>query len=119
MKYETSTENMRDVFRTGIYKVGVPVVLPLISAILMLVFPGCGELGVRDSDQRVPETAMQKEVAGLVKIYRQCLQKYEEYPEKAKEHCGVYKDAIQELAPEHKRSIVAELMERLRGAHTQ
>ena len=36
----------------------------------------------------------------LVKIYRLCLQKYEENAEKAKEHCATYKEAIREIAPE-------------------
>ena len=107
-----------DVFRTRLRGVGLRFILSLMPVILMLALPGCGELWPRDSDKRVPETEMQKEVAGLVKIYRQCLQKYEDYPEKSKERCGVYKDAIQELAPEHKRSILAELMERLRHPQT-
>jgi hypothetical protein len=119
MKYGILVESMQHVFRAGLYGVRVRCVLLPMLAILMVVLPGCGELRPRDSDKRVSETEMQKEVAGLVKIYRQCLQKYEEYPEKSKEHCGVYKDAIQALAPEHKRSIVAELMERLRGEPSQ
>ena len=119
MKCEILLEPMHHGGRMVIHRLAVRWVFPLMPVILMLILPACGELWPRASDKRVPETEMQKEVAGLVKIYRQCLQKYEEYPEKSKEHCGVYKDAIQALAPEHKKSIVAELMERLRGEQSQ
>ena len=33
---------------------------------------------------------------------------------KAKENCGVYKDAIGDIAPDNQKSVVAELLDRLR-----
>ena len=99
--------------------VKVRCVLLLMLATMMLVLPACLKLWPRDSDKRVSETTLQKEVGGLVKIYRQCLQKYEGDPVRAKENCRIYKEAIQELAPEHKKSIVAELMDRLRDDETR
>ncbi|MBA3967243.1 MAG: hypothetical protein H0X47_16015 [Nitrospirales bacterium] len=60
------------------------------------------------------EKAIDGEVAEMVKLYRMCLQKNEDAPAKAKENCGLYKDAIRDLAPDNMRTIVAELMERLR-----
>ncbi len=57
---------------------------------------------------------MQKEVAEIVKMYRLCLQKYEDNPGEAKEHCGAYRDAIRDLAPDTQKSLIAELLDRLR-----
>lgn len=85
--------------------------LALLIAAFVVVLSGCLGGGKNESPQ---ETTMQKEAAELVKLYRQCLQKYEEYPEKAKERCSVYKDAIHEIAPEHHKSFVSELLDRLR-----
>ena len=83
----------------------------LIAAAFVALLSGCHSGAMNESP---PETTMQKEGAELVKLYRQCLQKYEEYPEKAKERCSVYKDAIHEIAPEHQKSFVSELLDRLR-----
>lgn len=65
--------------------------------------------------QREEEVAsLRQEVAELVKLYRLCLQKNEENPARAREHCALYRDAIRELSPEGEKSIVAELLDRLR-----
>ena len=65
--------------------------------------------------QREEETAsIRQEVAELVKLYRLCLQKNEENPAKAREHCGLYRDAIRDLSPDGQKSIVSELLDRLR-----
>lgn len=79
-----------------------------------MVLPGCLKLGSSDKVKTAPETTMQKEVGELIKIYRLCLQKYEENPVKAKENCGVYKDAIRDIVPDTQKSLVTELMDRLR-----
>lgn len=89
-------------------------VLLLMTPLVMVLLSGCLGWGTSDSTKHSPETTMQNEVAELVKIYRLCLQKYEENAEKAKEHCAIYKEAIREIAPERQKSIVAELLDRLR-----
>ncbi|MEO5955532.1 MAG: hypothetical protein ABIR36_07575 [Nitrospiraceae bacterium] len=50
----------------------------------------------------------------MAKLYRLCLQKNEDSPVKARENCGLYKDAIRDLAPDNMRTIVAEVLDRLR-----
>jgi hypothetical protein len=49
----------------------------------------------------------------LVKAYRVCLQKYEDNPTKAKESCGVYREALHDLAPPHDRRTIGEMLDRL------
>jgi hypothetical protein len=75
---------------------------------LCLSLGGC--LGHREEEQ----ASLRQEVAELVKLYRLCLQKNEENPAKAREHCALYRDAIRDLSPEGQKSIVAELLDRLR-----
>ena len=74
--------------------------------------------GGDDADTRVSknatEAAISREVTEMVKLYRICLQKNEENPVKARENCGMYKDAIRDLAPDNMRTIVAEVLDRLR-----
>ncbi|MDQ6734959.1 MAG: hypothetical protein M3Z35_12755 [Nitrospirota bacterium] len=82
--------------------------------VVAVILPGCMEFGSRDSTRHPPETTMQKEVAEIVKMYRLCLQKYEDNPGTAKEHCSAYRDAIRDLAPDTQKSLVAELLDRLR-----
>ncbi len=86
----------------------------LMTPLIMVLLSSCLGLGTSGSAPNSPDTTMQKEVAELVKIYRLCLQKYEGHAEKVKEHCTIYKEAIREIAPEHQKSIVAELLDRLR-----
>ena len=81
--------------------------------------PGCLSFGDSDnSDTRASrsaaEAAISREVTEIVKLYRVCLQKNEENPVKARENCGMYKDAIRDLAPDNMRTIVAEVLDRLR-----
>lgn len=86
-----------------------------IAAVLIAALPGCLSFDrSSDPERRISETAIQSEVAELIKLYRLCLQKYEDHPMKAKENCGVYKEAIRDLSPDHQKSIVAELLDRLR-----
>lgn len=89
-----------------------PCLALLIAAQFVVLLSGCLSWGRNEPPH---EATMEMEAAELVKIYRQCLQKYEEYPEKAKEHCSAYKDAIHEIAPEHQKSLVSELLDRLRN----
>ena len=93
----------------------------LIGAMMLIGLPGCLRLGFGggdDADTRASkntaETAISREVAEMVKLYRICLQKNEDNPVKAKENCGMYKDAIRDLAPDNMRTIVAEVMDQLR-----
>ena len=92
----------------------------LLGVVGLAGLPGCLSFGGGDnSDTRASrnaaETAISREVAELVKLYRLCLQKHEDNPVKAKENCGMSKDAIRDLAPDKMRTIVAEVMERLRS----
>lgn len=87
--------------------------------VLLAGFPGCVSFGASDdantkTSKNAAETAIYREVAEMVKLYRVCLQKYEDNPVKAREHCGMYKDAIRDLAPDNMRTIVAEVLGRLR-----
>jgi len=91
----------------------------LIGAGMLAGLPGCFSFGGgRDSDtnasRNAAETAIYREVAEMVKLYRICLQKNEDNPVKARENCGIYKDAIRDLAPDNMRTIVAEVLDRLR-----
>ena len=97
------------------------VLVLLMGAVVLSGLPGCLSLGLGggdDSDTKASknaaETAISREVAEMVKLYRVCLQKNEENPVKAKENCSMYKDAIRDLAPDNMRTIVAEVLDRLR-----
>ena len=83
-----------------------------------MILPGCISFGGDSSDTRASkiavENAIYREVAELVKLYRACLQKYEDTPVKAKENCGMYRDAIRDLAPDNMRTIVGEVLDRMR-----
>jgi hypothetical protein len=89
----------------------------LMGAVVLLALPGCLSLGSRgdsDTSKNVAETAIEREVAEMVKLYRMCLQKNEDAPVKAKENCGMYRDAIRDLSPGNMRTIVADVVDRLR-----
>ncbi|MEO6308109.1 MAG: hypothetical protein ABIO96_13400 [Nitrospiraceae bacterium] len=91
----------------------------LMGAVLLVGLPGCIRFGREDdsdtkASKNVAENAIYREVAEIVKLYRVCLQKNEDNPVKAKENCGMYKDAIRDLAPDNMRTIVAEMLDRLR-----
>ena len=93
----------------------------LIGAVMLTALPGCLKLGFGSGDdtdtrasKNAAETAISREVAEMVKLYRICLQKNEDNPVKAKESCGMYKDAIRDLAPDNMRTIVAEVLNQLR-----
>ena len=82
-------------------------------------FPGCVSFGSRDdsdtkASRNAAETAIYREVAEMVKLYRECLQKNEDTPVKARENCAVYKEAIRDLAPDNMRTVMAEVLDRLR-----
>jgi hypothetical protein len=83
----------------------------LLSLLLLvtLVLPGCFGRDAKDSER----ARMRLEVAELTKSYRLCLQKNEETPEKAKANCGIYKEAIEDLATESRREMIPDLLDRL------
>lgn len=104
--------------RRGSGKPGRGLIL-LIGAVLVTGLPGCLSFGAsNDADtlasRRAAEAAIYREVAEMAKLYRLCLQKNEDSPVKARENCGLYKDAIRDLAPDNMRTIVAEVLDRLR-----
>ena len=77
-----------------------------------LLISGC--LAVGRGDREDPyQQVIRKELVELVKLYRLCLQKNEDDPRKAKEHCGIYRDAIHDLPPQSNRRSIAEMLERL------
>jgi hypothetical protein len=89
------------------------------GAMLLAGLPGCINFGSRDDSdtresKRAAETAIYREVAEMVKLYRVCLQKNEDNPVKAKENCAVYREAIRDLAPDNMRTIVGEVLDRIR-----
>lgn len=89
----------------------------LMGAVVLLALSGClslGSGGDSDASKNVAETAIDREVAEMVKLYRMCLQKNEDAPVKAKENCGMYRDAIRDLSPSNMRTIVADVVDRLR-----
>jgi hypothetical protein len=89
----------------------------LLGIIVLFGLPGCISIG-GDSETKASknaaEIAIYQEVAEMVKLYRSCLQKNEENPLKARESCGLYKDAIRDLAPDNMRTIVGDVLDRIR-----
>jgi hypothetical protein len=91
----------------------------LLGVVVLAGLPGCLSFGGGDdsntkASRNAAETAIYREVAEMVKLYRTCLQKNEDNPVKARESCGMYKDAIRDLAPDNMRTIVGEVLDRLR-----
>ena len=75
----------------------------LLGVVMLAGLAGCLRLGFGDGDaaetrasKNAAESAISREVAEMVKLYRICLQKHEDNPVKAKENCGMYKDARSE-----------------------
>src|SRR3954454_15906626 len=96
----------------------------MVGTILLAGLPGCLSFGSSDdsstkASKNAAETAIYREVAEMVKLYRGCLQKNEENPVKARENCAVYKEAIRDLAPDNVRTVVAEVLDRLRDKESK
>jgi len=85
--------------------------LSLLTLLQLTSLSGCFSFEHAQTDS--PGVRIENEVGELVKLYRMCLQKYEAEPVKAKENCAGYRDAIRDLAPDSKKSVVAELLDRL------
>lgn len=81
----------------------------LFLPLLLLATTGCFNRHSKDNTS----ATMRAEVAELAKLYRQCLQKHEDAPDKAKANCGVYKEALQDLAAEGRREMIPDLLDRL------
>jgi hypothetical protein len=84
-----------------------PLILVL-GVMLLGGLPGClsiggGQTSETTASRNAAETAIYREVAEMVKLYRGCLQKNEDNPVKARENCAVYKEAIRDLAPDNMR----------------
>ena len=111
-------EGISEWVRVGACGKGRALIL-LIGAMVLAGLPGCLSFGGggdsnTNTSKSAAESAIYGEVAEMVKLYRICLQKNEDNPVKARESCGLYKDAIRELAPDNMRTIVAEVLDRLR-----
>ena len=85
-------------------------VILMMGIVMLGVLPGCLRLGFGEgsaaetrASKSAAESAISREVAEMFKLYRLCLQKHEDDPVKAKESCGIYKDAIRDLA--HRRDV--------------
>ena len=105
--------------RVGACANSVKALILVLGVAVLAGLPGCLSFGGGDdsntkASKNAAETAIYREVAEMVKLYRVCLQKNEESPVKARENCGLYKDAIRDLAPDNMRTIVAEVLDRLR-----
>ena len=88
--------------------------IPIFAAASLLT--GCLSFGSGHDDYNKPvtyEQALQKEVAELLKSYRMCLQKNEDNPQKAKENCQAYHDAIADLAPPESKNSIGAFLDRL------
>lgn len=93
----------------------------LMGVVVLAGLPGCLRFGFGSGDdsdtkasKNAAETAISREVAEMVKLYRLCLQKNEDNPVKARENCGLYKEAIRDLAPDNMRTVVGEVMNQFR-----
>jgi hypothetical protein len=88
----------------------------VLEIILLAGLPGCISIG-GDSDTKTSknaaEVSINREVTEMVKLYRTCLQKHEDNPAKARENCGIYRDAIRDLAPDKMRTINGETQDRV------
>lgn len=117
----SSIEGRSELITGGICGKSMRALVLFLGAVVLAGLPGClsfGFGGGDDSDTKASknaaETAISREVAEMVKLYRICLQKNEDNPVKAKENCGMYKEAIRDLAPDNMRTIVGEVMDQLR-----
>ncbi len=105
--------------RVGACGKSMRALILLLGVVVLAGLPGCLSFGGGDdsytkASKSAAETAIYREVAEMVKLYRICLQKNEDNPVKSRESCGMYKDAIRDLAPDNMRTIVAEVLDRLR-----
>ena len=105
--------------RVATYRTSARALVFFMGVMLLAGLPGCISFGSSDNSdtkasKNAAETAIYREVAEMVKLYRGCLQKNEENPVKARENCAVYKEAIRDLAPDNMRTMVAEVLDRLR-----
>ena len=112
-------EGRSESVRVGAFGKSMRVLVLLMGTLALAGLPGCLRFGFGDdsdtkASKSAAETAIYREVAEMVKLYRICLQKNEDNPVKAKESCGMYKDAIRDLAPDNMRTIVGEVLDRLR-----
>lgn len=115
MKATCSGEDLNMSKRVGLDNKSGRVLILLLAVLILTGVSGCLSLGLGSKNSNNgSEKAIDGEVAEMVKLYRMCLQKNEDAPTKAKENCGLYKDAIRALAPDNMRTIVAEVMERVR-----
>jgi hypothetical protein len=116
----SGSEGRSESLRVGACGISMRALSLLLGAVVIAGLPGCLKFGLfgDDSDTKASrsaaETAIYREVAEMAKLYRICLQKNEDNPVKARENCGTYKDAIRDLAPDNMRTIVAEVLDRVR-----
>ena len=57
-------------------------------------FYGGGATRCQEYRQRKADADMQSEASQIVKAYRQCLEKYQDQPDKQKENCAVYTQTL-------------------------
>ena len=114
-----SSDGRGESVRVGACENSVRILILFLGVVGLAGLPGCLNFGGGEdfntkASKNAAETAIYLEVAEMVKLYRTCLQKNEESPVKARENCGMYRDAIRDLAPDNMRTIVGEVLDRLR-----
>ena len=110
--------------RAWTYRTSGRAMVFFMGAMVLAGLPGCLSFGSSDdsntkASKNAAEAAIYREVAEMVKLYRGCLQKNEDNPVKARENCAVYKEAIRDLAPDNMRTMVAEVLDRLRDKESK
>lgn len=73
----------------------MPTTIPFWLSLILLTSVGC--LYYEDYRMKKSTADIQDEKAELLRAYRQCLEKYQDVPPKAKELCGPYTQSLREI----------------------
>ena len=70
---------------------------PIVAIVVSLLIGPAGCQYYADFRLKKTQADMQEERAALMRAYRECLQKYEKDPPKAKEYCAAYTQSLREI----------------------
>jgi len=73
----------------------MPTTIPFWLSLILLTSVGCHYY--EDYRMKKSTADIQDEKAELLRAYRQCLEKYQDDPPKAKELCGPYTQSLREI----------------------
>lgn len=73
----------------------MPTTIPFRLSLILLTSGGCHYY--EDYRMKKSTADIQDEKAELLRAYRQCLEKYQDDPPKAKELCGPYTQSLREI----------------------